>query len=46
MPHEKSDGGFASMGIETVAFVPANAFSMNIQMNMEAKKGIKRRKST
>jgi hypothetical protein len=30
------------MGIETVAFDPANAFYMNIQMNMQVKKGIKR----
>jgi hypothetical protein len=33
------------MGIEIVAFIPANAFSMNIQMNMQAKKGIKRMKA-
>jgi hypothetical protein len=28
-------------GIETVAFIPANAFSMKIQTNMVEKKGIK-----
>jgi hypothetical protein len=33
------------MEIELVAFIPANAFYMNIQMNMLAKKGIKRRKT-
>lgn len=42
MPHDKSDGGFASMGIETVACIAANAFSMNIQMNKRAGKGINR----
>jgi hypothetical protein len=30
------------MGIEIVAFISANAFSMNIQMNVRVKKGIKR----
>jgi hypothetical protein len=29
------------MGIETVAFDPANAFYMNIQMNIVVRKGIK-----